>query len=117
MPKRTSIDDLPCYEELIDRNNDDFSWHMLVENSASSMCYTSGTTGKPKGTLYSHWSTPFHSYATIGPNAFGISARDVVMPAVPMFHVNAEVCLIRRFRLAQNLSCLAPRWMDNLCTN
>ncbi len=59
------------------------------ENSAASMCYTSGTTGNPKGVVYSHRSTVLHTMAVLAPNAFGLSVRDVAMPVVPMFHANA----------------------------
>ena len=62
---------------------------MFDENTASSLCYTSGTTGNPKGVLYSHRSTVLHTYASALPDALDLSARDVVLPVVPMFHVNA----------------------------
>jgi fatty-acyl-CoA synthase len=64
-------------------------WPELDENTAASLCYTSGTTGHPKGALYSHRSTILHAYATALPDAIGCSARDVILPVVPMFHVNA----------------------------
>jgi len=78
-----------AYEELISNQSDEFKWPTLDEHSASSLCYTSGTTGNPKGVLYSHRSTMIHTYTAALPDAFNISARDVVMPIVPMFHVNA----------------------------
>lgn len=89
MPKDSNISNLLCYEELIDANSDEFAWPLFDENSASSLCYTSGTTGNPKGALYSHRSTVLHSYASAMPDALNVSARDSVMPVVPMFHVNA----------------------------
>ena len=89
MPKETGIRNLLCYEELIEQNSDDFEWPLFDENSASSLCYTSGTTGNPKGALYSHRSTVLHSYASAMPDALNVSARDAVLPVVPMFHVNA----------------------------
>jgi 3-(methylthio)propionyl---CoA ligase len=89
MPKETNIPNLLCYEELIEQNSDDFEWPLFDENSASSLCYTSGTTGNPKGALYSHRSTVLHSYASAMPDALNVSARDAVLPVVPMFHVNA----------------------------
>jgi fatty-acyl-CoA synthase len=89
MPKESKIANLLCYEDLIDNNSDDFEWPVFDENSASSLCYTSGTTGNPKGALYSHRSTVLHSLASTMPDALNISARDVVLPVVPMFHVNA----------------------------
>lgn len=89
MPAETKIANLMCYEELIAKNSDQYEWPLFDENSASSLCYTSGTTGNPKGALYSHRSTMLHSYASALPDALNVSARDVVLPVVPMFHVNA----------------------------
>ncbi|HEX7931751.1 MAG TPA: 3-(methylthio)propionyl-CoA ligase [Paraburkholderia sp.] len=80
---------LMCYEDLIDLHDDVFDWPLLEENSASSLCYTSGTTGNPKGVLYSHRSTVLHTYAAALPDSLNCSARDVILPVVPMFHVNA----------------------------
>ncbi|MBJ9752222.1 3-(methylthio)propionyl-CoA ligase [Burkholderia cepacia] len=80
---------LLCYEDLIDSHSDAFTWPLLDEDSASSLCYTSGTTGLPKGVLYSHRSTVLHTYAAALPDALNCSARDVILPVVPMFHVNA----------------------------
>lgn len=80
---------LLCYEDIIDAYTDDFAWPQLDENTASSLCYTSGTTGHPKGVLYSHRSTVLHTYAAALPDALNCSARDVILPVVPMFHVNA----------------------------
>jgi fatty-acyl-CoA synthase len=82
-------DSLLCYERLIDSHKSDFEWPSIDENTASSLCYTSGTTGNPKGVLYSHRSTVLHSYAGALPDAFNCSARDTILPVVPMFHVNA----------------------------
>jgi len=89
MPAETKIPNLMCYEDLIADCSDEYEWPMFDENSASSLCYTSGTTGNPKGALYSHRSTMLHSYASALPDALNVSARDVVLPVVPMFHVNA----------------------------
>ncbi|GAB3538680.1 3-(methylthio)propionyl-CoA ligase [Noviherbaspirillum agri] len=89
MPQETKIANLMCYEDLIDKNSDQYEWPLFDENSASSLCYTSGTTGNPKGALYSHRSTVLHSYASAMPDALNVSARDAVLPVVPMFHVNA----------------------------
>ncbi|HET7403762.1 MAG TPA: AMP-binding protein, partial [Usitatibacter sp.] len=80
---------LLCYEELVEGHDDRFAWPPLDENRASSLCYTSGTTGNPKGALYSHRSTVLHSFASCTPDGFGVSAAEVVLPVVPMFHVNA----------------------------
>jgi fatty-acyl-CoA synthase len=81
--------DLLCYEDLMAASDEDFSWPAFDERTAASLCYTSGTTGKPKGVLYSHRSTLLHAYAINLPDVFGLRARDRVMPVVPMFHVNA----------------------------
>lgn len=77
------------YDELIETGDDDFRWPSFDENTASSLCYTSGTTGNPKGVLYSHRSTVLHSFGSNTRDVIGFSAMDVVMPVVPMFHVNA----------------------------
>ncbi|GJJ02029.1 long-chain-fatty-acid--CoA ligase [Duganella rhizosphaerae] len=86
LPPDTSV---MTYEELIGAHGDDYTWPVFDEDAASSLCYTSGTTGHPKGVLYSHRSTILHSYASVMPDALNLSARDCVMPVVPMFHVNA----------------------------
>jgi fatty-acyl-CoA synthase len=78
-----------CYEELIEKETADFEWPKFDENTAACLCYTSGTTGNPKGALYSHRSTMIHAYAAALPDTLNISARQVVLPVVPMFHVNA----------------------------
>ena len=89
MPQETSIPTLLCYEDLIASSADDYEWPLFDENSAASLCYTSGTTGNPKGALYSHRSTVLHAYGSAMPNALNVSAADTVLPVVPMFHVNA----------------------------
>jgi len=77
------------YEELLAARSSDFAWPELDEKQASGLCYTSGTTGNPKGVLYSHRSTVLHAMALALPDAFDISARDVVMPCAQMYHANA----------------------------
>jgi len=89
MPQEHTLPNLLCYEELLDASSDDYAWPLFDENSASSLCYTSGTTGNPKGALYSHRSTVLHSYASTMPDSMNLSGRDTVLPVVPMFHVNA----------------------------
>jgi fatty-acyl-CoA synthase len=89
VPGDSGIDGLADYETLISSERDTFEWPQLDEQSASSICYTSGTVGYPKGVLYSHRSTVLHSYAIALPDALGFSARDAMLPVVPMFHVNA----------------------------
>ena len=76
-----------AYESLLE--NDDFEWPTFDERTAACLCYTSGTTGNPKGALYSHRSTMIHAYAAALPDTLNLSAREVVLPVVPMFHVNA----------------------------
>lgn len=88
MPE-TMLDKVFCYETLIGKQQETFSWPDLEENTASHLCYTSGTTGNPKGVLYSHRSNVLHSFALVMPDVTGGSARDVIMPLVPMYHVNA----------------------------
>ncbi|HZZ32921.1 MAG TPA: long-chain fatty acid--CoA ligase [Phenylobacterium sp.] len=81
--------DALVYEDLIAANSDQFEWPELDERQASGLCYTSGTTGNPKGVLYSHRSTVLHAMALGLPDAFNFSARDVVMPCAQMYHANA----------------------------
>ncbi|MCX7901314.1 MAG: 3-(methylthio)propionyl-CoA ligase [Burkholderiaceae bacterium] len=88
MPATSKVS-LLCYEDLINSHSDDYEWPEFDENLASSLCYTSGTTGNPKGALYSHRSTILHTYAIALPDSLSLAARDVVLPVVPMFHVNA----------------------------
>jgi 3-(methylthio)propionyl---CoA ligase len=89
MPASTKIPNLLCYEELVASHSDVFAWPTFDENTASSLCYTSGTTGNPKGALYSHRSTMLHTYAGALPDSLNCAARDTILPVVPMFHVNA----------------------------
>ncbi len=77
------------HEAFIGAEDGDWEWPELDERSASSLCYTSGTTGAPKGVLYSHRSTVLHAMALVAPDVMGLSAQDCAMPVVPMFHVNA----------------------------
>ena len=88
MPKE-KIPNLLCYEELLAGQDDRFDWPSFEERTAACLCYTSGTTGNPKGALYSHRSTILHAYAAALPDALNLSARDTILPVVPMFHVNA----------------------------
>src|ERR1700757_2496927 len=85
----TSLPVLGVYDDLIADQSEEFEWPEFDERTASSLCYTSGTTGKPKGALYSHRSTLLHALGISLPDAIAISAFDVVCPVVPMFHVNA----------------------------
>jgi len=87
MPK-TTLKNAVAYEDWIAEVDGDFKWVNLDENTAAGMCYTSGTTGHPKGVLYSHRSNVLHAYIAALPDSKGICSRDVVMPVVPMFHAN-----------------------------
>ncbi len=89
LPKDTGIPNLISYEAWIGQQSPDYTWPVFDENTASSVCYTSGTTGNPKAALYSHRSTVLHAYAAALPDVMGLSARDSALPVVPMFHVNA----------------------------
>jgi fatty-acyl-CoA synthase len=89
LPADSSIPGLRSYEAWIGQQSSAYTWPELDEHTASSICYTSGTTGNPKGALYSHRSTILHAYAAALPDVMCLSARDSVLPVVPMFHVNA----------------------------
>ena len=89
MPGKSAIPALACYEELLAGVTAELDWPSFDENTASSLCYTSGTTGNPKGALYSHRSTLLHAYGAALPDSLNCSARDVILPVVPMFHVNS----------------------------
>ena len=84
-----AVPGLLFFDEFIATGEKDYQWPELDELAASSLCYTSGTTGNPKGVLYSHRSTLLHTFAVCMPDALNMSARDCVLPVVPMFHVNA----------------------------
>ena len=89
MPKDSRIPNLVCYENLLAACAGDFVWPEFDERTASTLCYTSGTTGNPKGVLYSHRSTILHTFAVSLPDTLSLSAHDCLLPVVPMFHVNA----------------------------
>ena len=88
-PASDKVPGLVNYEEFLATGADDYRWPELDERTAVGLCYTSGTTGNPKGALYSHRSSVLHAYGAALPDAMGASARDVILPVVPMFHVNA----------------------------
>ncbi|MBE7425365.1 MAG: fatty-acid--CoA ligase [Ideonella sp.] len=89
LPADTGVSGLRSYEAWIGDEPGDYEWPQFDERSAAALCYTSGTTGNPKGALYSHRSTLLHAYAAALPDGMGISAREAILPVVPMFHVNA----------------------------
>ncbi|MEN8722136.1 MAG: 3-(methylthio)propionyl-CoA ligase [Alphaproteobacteria bacterium] len=88
MPE-TTLKNVICYEELLEEGSDDYVWPEFDENTASSLCYTSGTTGNPKGVLYSHRGNVLHTFTSMGKDVMGMGSQDVVLPVVPMFHANA----------------------------
>ena len=89
LPQGSGIPNLQSYESWMGSQPSDYDWPRFDENTASSLCYTSGTTGHPKAALYSHRSSVLHAYAAALPDVMGLSARDAILPVVPMFHVNA----------------------------
>jgi acyl-CoA synthetase (AMP-forming)/AMP-acid ligase II len=89
MPAASAIPGLLCFDELLAAEDGAYAWPELSEDTAATICYTSGTTGNPKGAVYSHRSIVLHSYGAALPDAMNCSTRDVILPIVPMFHVNA----------------------------
>ncbi len=85
----TTLDSAVAYEDWIGGVGGDFAWREVDENDAAGMCYTSGTTGNPKGVVYSHRSNVLHAMMACMPDAMGLSSRDTILPVVPMFHANA----------------------------
>jgi fatty-acyl-CoA synthase len=88
LPK-SGLRNVVAYEEWLAEADGDFAWKTFDEHTAAGMCYTSGTTGDPKGVLYSHRSNVLHAMIASMPDAMGISSKDVILPVVPMFHANA----------------------------
>jgi fatty-acyl-CoA synthase len=87
LPK-TNLPNVHCYEEILSHESDDCQWGGFDENTACGLCYTSGTTGNPKGVLYSHRSNVLHSFMSLSADVIGIGSNDIVLPVVPMFHAN-----------------------------
>ncbi len=111
MPEST-LPNLHCYETLLAEQGDDFEWPMLDENAAAALCYTSGTTGDPKGILYSHRSTVLHAYASVAPDAMGLCSSDILLPVVPLFHVNAWGIPYSAFMVGAKLVLPGPKMGD-----
>ena len=113
----SKVPGLLCYEELLEAASDAYDWPSFDENTASSsLCYTSGTTGNPKGVLYSHRSTLLHTYAAL-PDALNCSARDAILPVVPMFHVNAWGLPYVACMVGAKLVFPAPGWTAESTAN
>lgn len=89
MPVETKLRNVICYEEFLGQSDEGFAWPKLDENTACGLCYTSGTTGNPKGVVYSHRSNVLHAMTITGADAFALHSRDTTLPVVPMFHANA----------------------------
>jgi len=85
----TGLSNAISYERLIGDEPDEYDWPVFDERTASALCYTSGTTGNPKGVLFSHRSTILHAYAAVTPDVMNLRSTDCVLPVVPLFHVNA----------------------------
>ena len=102
----------PCLavESLIDQHHAEVVWGGFDENTAAGLCYTSGTTGNPKGVLYSHRSNYLHTLIGLQTDVLGLSSQDVILPVVPMFHANAWGIAFAAPAVGQSWSCPVPRW-------
>jgi acyl-CoA synthetase (AMP-forming)/AMP-acid ligase II len=108
MPRSSTLPNLLCYEQLLQRASalGAYQWPLLDENAACGLCYTSGTTGNPKGVLYSHRSNVLHAMGACTPSCFGLDASQTIMAVVPMFHANS-VPPLSHLSLTSPLTCLA----------
>ena len=111
MPE-SSLPNVLCYEELIEAQSDDYEWPEFDENTASGMCYTSGTTGNPKGVVYSHRSTILHALSGALPDVTGASNMQTSLPVVPMFHVNAWGAPYAALMVGTKLVLPGPKMAD-----
>ena len=108
----TSLKNAVAYDEFIAGESDQYEWPDLDENAAVGLCYTSGTTGDPKGVLYSHRSSVLHAYASIAPDILNLSNRECVLPVVPLFHVNAWGVPYAAFIVGAKLVLPGPKMGD-----
>jgi len=108
----SSLENVISYESLIGKESSDYSWPDFDERTASALCYTSGTTGDPKGVLYDHRSTVLHAYAAVAPDVMDMSSRDCVLPVVPLFHVNAWGVPYSTFMTGAKLVFPGPKMGD-----
>ena len=111
MPE-TSLRNAVSYESLIADESDDYEWPTFDERSASALCYTSGTTGNPKGVLFSHRSTVLHAYAAVTPDVMNLRSTDCILPVVPLFHVNAWGIPYAALMVGSKLVFPGPRMGD-----
>jgi fatty-acyl-CoA synthase len=111
MPE-SKLANVMSYETLIADESDEFDWPDFDEQTASALCYTSGTTGDPKGVLYDHRSTVLHAYAELAPDTMNLSSRDVLLPVVPLFHVNAWGVPYSSFMAGAKLVFPGPKMGD-----
>lgn len=108
----TSLPNARSYESLLADCSDQYNWPEFDEREAAALCYTSGTTGNPKGVLYSHRSTVLHAFASISPDGLNISCRDTLLPVVPLFHVNAWGTPYSAFMVGAKLVLPGPKMGD-----
>jgi fatty-acyl-CoA synthase len=109
---QTSLKNVMSYEALLAAGSDDYRWPEFDERTASALCYTSGTTGDPKGVMYDHRSSVLHAYAAIAPDIMDLSGRDSVLPVVPLFHVNAWGIPYSTFMVGCKLVLPGPKMGD-----